>query len=123
MSAFFPRKHQVDRLPYAQITEYFKQETQANKNATKCHRVDLFQDLLFEIIELSQEFSDLGQSNFHLLLNHIYKNVGRFLPKVQVKLAFISITVFTSEKPAGIYARCASLLPDYYTFLFRLTPF
>ncbi|MDQ3291589.1 MAG: hypothetical protein M3Q05_09900 [Bacteroidota bacterium] len=113
----------MDRLPHAQINEFFSKSTESTPSNACRNQAALIQDILFEIIELSQEFSDLGQPNFHLLLNHFYKNFSRYISKVQIKLALPLIRVTTSEKPEGIYARCNALLPDYYSFLFRLTPF
>lgn len=121
-SAYSPKQHQVDRLPHALAKEVPRQNAEPNKSDTGCHHLGLIQDLFFGIIEVSQECSHLGQSSFHFLI-HFYKHLGRFLPKAQVKLAFNALSIHSSEKPTGIYASCASLLPRYYTFLFRLTPF
>ncbi|KAA5549487.1 hypothetical protein [Adhaeribacter rhizoryzae] len=118
--SFFPRKHVFDRLQDAIINEVLKDNAEATA-ATQAEE-ELIEVLLWEVMELSENFSGIEQPNFHLRPHRVMRYSFSVLAKV-IKLVYFNQWVEPEQKPSGEYSNFIPLLPEYYSFLFRLTPF
>ncbi len=118
--AFFPRKHLADRLPYALINETLTEDIEEEEILEEPEY--FAQHILLEIMDLSEEFSDMGQSNFHLKPNRFYSSLALGV-YFFLKAHYFLFQESQEEKPSPTYSGILNLLPEYYSFLFRLTPF
>lgn len=118
--AFFPKKHARERLPHALITQNLSIQPEAPQAGLPDQA--LLQLLLWQLVSLAEDFSGIDQPNFHLRLNRFYRYSASFVARFLTRLPAMQWIARTQE-PGGIYARLPVLLPGYYSFLFRLTPF
>lgn len=119
--AFFPKKHLRDRLPDALITQKLDIDPQASLPESSDQEA-LLSLLLWQLVSLGEDFSSIEQSNFHLRLNRFYRYSASFIARSLAKLPGLQ-RIPKTEEPSAEYANHLVLLPDYYSFLFRLTPF
>lgn len=118
--AFFPKKHFQERLPNALITRNLDLSTEATQTGdTDQALLDL---LLWQIVSLAEDFSGVEQPNFHLRLNRFYRYSAFFIARYLTRLPYVQ-SIAGSPRLSGEYATSLALLPEYYSFLFRLTPF
>ena len=117
--SFFPRKHVFDRLQHAIINEVLKDNAEPSAAA---HAEEVFEVLLWEVMELSENFSSIEQPNFHLRPHRVMRYSFAVLARV-FELVYLNQWIETEQKPTGEYSNLIRLLPEYYSFLFRLTPF
>lgn len=118
--SFFPRKHASDRLQNAIIHEVLN--SQAPPSATEWAGTDLWQILLWEVMELSEDFSGIEQPNFHMRPHRVMRYSFSVVARV-LKLVYLNQWLIPEPKPSREYLNFNLLLPRYYSFLFRLTPF
>jgi hypothetical protein len=118
--AFFPKKHTRERLPHALITQNLGVVLEAPQAGIPDQA--LLRLLLWQIVSLAEDFSKTDQPNFHLRLNRFYRYSASFIARYLAKLPRIQ-QIERTQKPGGEYAASLALLPKYYSFLFRLTPF
>lgn len=118
--AFFPKKHIRDRLPYALITQHLDINPQAGQEETQDQA--LLTLLLWQVVSLAEDFSGIDQPNFHLRLNRFYRYSASFIARSLARLPQVQ-RIEKAEQARGEYAQLVALLPRYYSFLFRLTPF
>ncbi|MGV3503700.1 MAG: hypothetical protein ACO1O1_08320 [Adhaeribacter sp.] len=78
--------------------------------------------LLWQVVSLAEDFSSIDQPNFHLRLNRFYRYSASFIARSLARLPLVQ-RIEKTEQAVGEYAQLAALLPRYYSFLFRLTPF
>jgi hypothetical protein len=119
--AFFPKKHLRDRLPYALITQKLNLDQPASQ-AESSDQQALLSMLLWQLVSLAEDFSGVEQPNFHLRRNNFYRYSASFIARSLAKLPCL-LRIPKAEKPSAEYANHLVLLPEYYSFLFRLTPF
>jgi hypothetical protein len=119
--AFFPKKHVRDRLPHALITQNLDLGQPAGQ-AESSDQEALLSLLLWQLVSLGEDFSGVEQPNFHVRLNRFYRYSAAFIARTLARLPFVQ-RIEKAEKPSAEYANFLVLLPEYYSFLFRLTPF
>jgi hypothetical protein len=120
--AFFPKKHLRDRLPYALITQNLNLDVLQQPRHEETSDQALLSLLLWQLASLGEDFSGVEQPNFHLRLNRFYRYSAGFVARTLARLPTIQ-RIKQSEEATAEYANFLVLLPDYYSFLFRLTPF
>lgn len=118
--AFFPKKHIRDRLPYALITQHLEISPEAPQQDMRDEA--LLTLLLWQVVSLAEDFSGIDQPNFHLRLNRFYRYSASFIARSLARLPLVQ-RIAKTELARGEYAQLVALLPRYYSFLFRLTPF
>lgn len=118
--AFFPKKHIRDRLPYALITQHLEISPETGQQQMEDQA--LLTLLLWQVVSLAEDFSGIDQPNFHLRLNRFYRYSASFIARSLTRLPLVQ-RIAQTEQARGEYAQRVALLPRYYSFLFRLTPF